>query len=281
MRKGLRVRTRRGYFAPDDRNQPTVAALRAEAEASSAARREAELGRGMSSLFPLRDIPVALSADFVRLPPAGSQVVVSAVVDLGKARFETVGDRQKAVLEVVAVIYDEKGGVAANLQADQVSLALRPEQKLIAEKEGLRYQKAAPLGPGLYQVRLVVREEGTGRLGSAAEWVEVPDLGTGKLAVSHVFLSSSPAEGGAPAAVGAAEPRVRDVQARKRFHSTDTLHFQLYVYNAERDAAGATDVVLQAQLWSGPRQWLASSPGRRSHRRQGRGPAAPSAAASP
>lgn len=259
-RRRLRVRTRRGYFAPDERTQPTVAALRAEAAATSAARREADLQRGMSSLFPLREIPVGMSADFVRLPPAGSQVVVSALVDLARARFETAGDRQEAVLEVVAVIYDDKGSVAANLQAEKVSLSLSPERQQIAVQEGLRYQKAAPLGPGLYQVRLVVRDEGTGRLGSASEWVEVPDLAPGKLALSHVFLMSGAAEAPGQAAGATGEPP-RDVQATKRFRRTDTLYFQLYVYNAARDGAGATDVVLQTQVWAGPRQVAASRVG--------------------
>jgi hypothetical protein len=183
--------------------------------------------------------------------------VVSALVDLGRARFETAGDRQQAVLEVVTVIYDEEGSVAANLQAEKVSLSLSPDRQQIAVREGLRYQKAAPLGPGLYHVRLVVRDESTGWLGSASEWVEVPDLASGKLALSHVFLMSGAAEAPGLAAGATGEPP-RDVQALKRFRRTDTLYFQVYVYNPGRDGAGATDVVLQAQVWAGPRQVAAS-----------------------
>jgi hypothetical protein len=122
-------------------------------------------------------------------------------------------------------------------------------------QEGFRYRKTAPLGPGRYQVRLAVREEGTGRLGSASEWIEVPDLAGGKLALSSVMLGAqaaaadpdNPAEG------------PREVQAVKRFRPSDMLYFQLFIYNAARDAAGAGDVLLQAQLWGGPRM-VASSP---------------------
>ncbi|HVR70949.1 MAG TPA: VWA domain-containing protein [Vicinamibacteria bacterium] len=256
-RRGLRVRTRKGYFAPDDRKAPSVATLRAEAAKTAALRREADLHRGFSSLFPLREIPVALSADFVSLPPDGHQVVVSAVVDLGRVTFQTVGGRQQAVLEVAGVIHDEKGEEAANLQADTVSLSLGAERQRQVVQEGYRYRKVARLSPGLYQVRLVVREESTGRVGSASEWVEVPDLAGGKLALSGLFLGAEvPASGGAGVET---EASPREVQALKRFRRSDTLYFQLFVYNAARDPAGATDVQVQAQVWAGPRM-VASSP---------------------
>jgi VWFA-related protein len=253
-RRGLRIRTRKGYFAPDERNAPSVATLRAEAVKSAAARREADIHRGLSSLFPLRDIPVRMSADFVRMPGEGSQVVVSALVDLHRVTFQQVGDRQQAVLEVVGVIHDEKGEVAANLQADKVSLSLGPDRFRPVVEEGFRYRKAAPLGPGVYQVRLAVREEGTGRVGSASEWIEVPDLAPGKLTLSSIMLGAQATEGNPDKPEGP-----RDVQAVKRFRPSDTLYFQLFIYNAARDAAGAGDVLLQAQLWAGPRM-VSSSP---------------------
>ena len=113
-----------------------------------------------------------------------------------------MGDRQQAVLEVVAVIYDEKAEVAANLQAERVPVVAHARAVPAGvAKEGLRYQKSAPLKPGLYQVRVVVREEGTGRLGSASEWVEVPDAGRGTSSRSAACSSPrAPAEAVPPAA---------------------------------------------------------------------------------
>jgi hypothetical protein len=219
-------------------------------------------------------------------------VVVSAQVDLGKVNFVDTAGRQEATVEVVGAVYNEAGMVAANLQAERVAMALKPETHQRVLKEGLRYRKVVTLQPGLYQVRLVVREEGTSRIGSASEWIEVPDLASGKLALSSVFLSAGgpaaavaattapPATAAAPAAgapavsaapgsngngaekaaaAGHAEEPLRDMQALKRFGRDDTLFFQLFVYNPRRDAANATDVILQAQVWTGPRM-LAQSP---------------------
>ena len=55
-------------------------------------------------------------------------------------------------------------------------------------REGLPYQKAVALKPGRYQVRLAAREDATGLLGSAWQWVEIPDLAPGRLALSSLFL---------------------------------------------------------------------------------------------
>ncbi len=46
----------------------------------------------------------------------------------------------------------------------------------------------------------------------------------------------------------------------RRFKASDSLYFQLYVYNATRDAAGASDVVLQSQILSKHRPPFASKP---------------------
>ncbi|MFL6258062.1 MAG: hypothetical protein ACJ74T_23880 [Pyrinomonadaceae bacterium] len=38
---------------------------------------------------------------------------------------------------------------------------------------------SVPLKPGIYQVRVAARDERSGVLGSASQWVVIPDLSTG------------------------------------------------------------------------------------------------------
>jgi hypothetical protein len=98
-------------------------------------------------------------------------------------------------------------------------------------------------------VRALAREASGASIGGAAEWIEIPDLAARKLTASSVFLSSSPA----------AADALRDAQMARRFKRGDTLHFQVYVYNPAVDA-GASDVVLQAQLRSADKLIGASKP---------------------
>jgi hypothetical protein len=97
-------------------------------------------------------------------------------------------------------------------------------------------------------VRLVARERGLVQQGGASLPVEVPDLQDKKLAMSGVFLSTV-----SPAASAPTET------VSHRFPRGASLSFQFYVYNAAVDAEAKSDVVLQAQVWSGGKA-IAASP---------------------
>jgi VWFA-related protein len=231
--RGYTVRARKGYFAPDDRRpRATVAAADA---------RDQELRNGLASLVPLRGVPVQLSLDYVDLPPAGLQLVVRGFVDMNGVPFKLDGDKHQAELDVVGVVYDENGQIVGDIQAYRADLNLAPANYAQVLKEGLRYQKSLALKPGLYQVRLVAREANSSRLGSAFQWIELPDLQAGPLALSSVFLYADAV---------AAEPSLKEVQAVRRFPAGGSLYYRLYAYNPTRDEQGRTDVVLQSQVWS-------------------------------
>jgi hypothetical protein len=94
-------------------------------------------------------------------------------------------------------------------------------------------------------------------VGGATQWLDVPDLGAKKLTLSSLFVSTT---SGASPGAGGEQETIRDAQLLRRFTRSDTLYFQLYVYNAVADATGATDVVLQAQIRSGKDTIAASKP---------------------
>jgi len=93
----------------------------------------------------------------------------------------------------------------------------------------------------------VAREKGLVQQGGARQVVDVPDLADKKLAMSGVFLSA-----GQTGAATEAE------MVAPHYKSGDTLSFQFYVYNPTLDAAGKSDIVFQAQVWSGGKATAAS-----------------------
>ena len=112
---------------------------------------------------------------------------------------------------------------------------------------GLPYQKAVALKPGRYQVRLAAREDATGILGSVWRRIEVPDLASGRLTLSSLFLLKDDPVPGATAGPADA-PALRSVQDRPRFTPGESLYVQLYAYNPKRDESGAIDLVSQAEV---------------------------------
>lgn len=258
----FQVRTRKGYVAPDDRKTarapakpsgpPAIASLLAPRGLD-----EADARAALDAPIPAGGIPVQLTADYLELPPAGPQALVRAHVDLRTLRWQESDRRHRATLELVGGIYDAEGKPVGAPFGRRAELDLAPSEYKRATEEGVRYQHQLPLGPGRYQVKLIAREPERSQLGGASQWIDVPDLGEKKLALSSVFLSSSAR---ATTGAGTEDDTFRDVHTGRRFKRGEGLYFQLYVYNALVDERGARDVVLQAQIWSGGNVIAASKP---------------------
>ena len=247
-RAGLRVRTRSGYFAPDDRK----AAAKGE---SPEALREREIGQALGSLFPLEGVPMRMSADFIDLPPAGSQAVIRTQLDVSGVPFVPAGDRYAADLEIAGAVYDETGHLVGEVTGERAQLSLTEETYRKATSEGLTVQKTLPLPPGRYQVRMAAREGTRSLLGSASAWVDIPDVAAGEVTLSSIFLLADAGPGGTDLA---------DVQVDRLFRRGQGLHYVVHAYGLP-SSGGAT---LQAQVWQGsrlvgvaPRHDLAPAPG--------------------
>jgi hypothetical protein len=165
--------------------------------------------------------------------------------------FAIAGERRRADVEMIGVIYGENGDVVGDVEGHRALLDLSPATFRLMQRDGLRYQKSVPLKPGLYQVRMVAREELSSKIGTAFQWIEIPDVHAGPLSLSSVFLfadEGTPVAPPGPAPNG--PPGLRDVQVRRRFEPGESLYYWIYAYNPARDVKGATDVVVQTQVFS-------------------------------
>ena len=250
-RPGLRVRTRSGYFAPDDRR----AAATAE---TPEALREREIGQALGSLFPLEGVPMRMSADFIDLPPGGPQAVIRTQLDVSGVPFVPSGDRYAADLEIAGAVYDETGQLVGQVSGELAQLSLTEETYRKAMADGLTVQKTLALAPGRYQIRMAAREGTRSLLGSASRWIEIPDVTARPLTLSSVFLL-------ADAGPGAGD--LTDVQVDRRLRPGQGLHYVVHVY-ASSPGALAAGATLQAQVWLGsklvgvtPKHDLTPAPG--------------------
>lgn len=270
-RKGLSVRTRSGYLAPDDRKRVEeekkragTAAARPAVAASPVSEDEAR--RLLDAPLPSPPLPVRLMVDYLELPTSGAQAIVRARVDVKGLKWREAEGRRRAELAILSATYDAAGAPIGPAFTRRLELDLAPSDYERALRTGVRYQHRVSLPPGRFDVRLVVTDGALEPLGGSARRIEIPNLSDDKLTLSSVFLSTTaapPGGGAAPAAATDAsgdEATLVDVQLARRFQRGSTLYFQLYVYNVVPDASGATDVVLQAQVLSGGRVLAASKP---------------------
>lgn len=248
-RPDLSVRVRRGFLAAS----PAVAAAPA---ASAPSTPKAALNNALNTLNERRDLPVSAYAVFTNDAKAGS--VINASVQLANDRLKFTpngaGGKTQAQVEVVCAVLDERGkavhssGRTLTLDgsAASSSTANAPRGKLVTNFS------IPVLAPGLYQFRTAARDAGSSLVGSAFEWVEVPDLKAGRLALSSLLVTERRRANTQTAAAGATTAQTPDIlRVERRFARTSHVFLQLYIYNAARAATaggGTPDVELEIKI---------------------------------
>lgn len=274
-RPELKVRSRAGYFAPDDKlarvdaeparpaDAPAAKAPeKSEKQAQAALQRQ--IREGIGSLFPLRGIPVQMTVGFVQLPEGGPAADIAAHIDASALQFDPNSGRHRAILEFVGMVFDESGNAAERFN-DRIDLNLRSKTMEHSLRNGLLYSRFVRLKPGLYQVRIAIREDGFLPLGSASAWIEIPDLNRKELSLSSIVLGQfedDPESGAAPrkASGKLEEDGSTSLPAKvyRRFARESRFDFLIFTYNARLNAKGSTNLVIQSQVYAGDKLVLAT-----------------------
>lgn len=174
-RPDLKLEYRAGYYAPRD-----------FAHAGSDDR-EQQLVEQLFSDLSVTDLPVYASSAYFRLKGDRYFVPVWVVVPGASVPFDTSGDRSKATLDVLAIVRDPQQRPVARIR-DTVRLSLAAADEV--GRKNVQYQTNLELPPGVFQLKVVVRENRTGNMGSFEAPITVPDLGRGPVRLSSVIVGS-------------------------------------------------------------------------------------------
>ena len=158
-RPDLKVRTRR-HYVDLKKDQP------AKSIATAPISPEDELKLALGSLYPRRDVPTAVAAT-VDSTPKGNILNLSMQIDSGMLTFDRSTGKDVAVVDVLGAAIDDRGVCSTFRQKLDIPLEAVPADRLVKWKQSLR------LPPGLYQVRVAVRDRQSGRTGSAMAWIEI------------------------------------------------------------------------------------------------------------
>jgi VWFA-related protein len=174
-RPGVKLEYRPGYYAPADFSH------------SGKEDREQELEDQLASDLPATDMAVYMDAMYFRLDENRFFMPVSLVVPGSQIPFVKGGDKDKATLDVIGAVIDESQRPVGRVR-DTVKLNLDPS--LQARQKNIQYTTSFNLPPGKYQLKFVVRENQTGRMGSFIADVTLPDLKKAPLKMSSIVLAS-------------------------------------------------------------------------------------------
>jgi VWFA-related protein len=220
-RPDLTVRSARGFVSG-----AAAGAASEEKGAAKAERKQGdELRQALTEFYPRQAIPLQLALVYFDIPSSG-MVLTTSVQAFTEALSYGAQESEPARLAVEGVVLDDQGKPAANFRT---GLKVNPP----SEDEGARwrssnviYNHPARLKPGLYQVRVAARDERSGLLGTASQWVVIPDLSTSRLSLSSLMVGLE--DVGERGAEGA---RVQ-WSVDKRFARGSRLRFMTFVYNA-------------------------------------------------
>ena len=187
--------------------------------ARNAKKPSGDLQQALEDFYPKRTLPLLLSLIYLDTPANGT-VLTSSIQASGQFLSYGENDKEQAQLSIAGVILNDHGKTAATFRT---GLSIKPS----ASNNGVIYNYPAPLKPGIYQVRVAARDDRSGKVGSAMQWVVVPDLSTGQLLLSSLILGleNVPNVGGEAARIQWSIDRT--------FARNSHVSFMTFIYNAK------------------------------------------------
>jgi len=225
-RPGLTVRSRTGFYGyPDEEPQPETRSL------------AQQMVDAVISPFSASGVGVRMTPLFADDPKLGPVVRCLLHVDARDLTFvETHDGLREAVLDLAVVAFGDSGGMVSR-QARTQQVRVRADALPRVLERGIDEIVTLPVSrAGAYQVRAAVRDAASARIGSAYQFVEMPNVGGGDLAVSGIVLSRD-ASVVAPRGLAMKEqsPDAPQSLAIRRFRRGDQISYGFEIYNATAD----------------------------------------------
>jgi VWFA-related protein len=229
-RPDLKVRARKGYYAPVD----------GKPEPRTAHGLDAHLRQALDSPYAADAIPLRMASYVFGPSPAGkTAVLIAADVDPSGFAFEESHGRFDATLDSYVVVAARDNSLSIP-EEKEIALSLPPEVKTQLAASWLPVFRSFELGPGVYQARLLVRDRKSGRIGTVRHEFEVPAPG-------HFRLSTPILTDALQADPKAGAPRPVPL-ARRTFATGGNLLYLFEVYGADTAVGEASRVSVRYEV---------------------------------
>lgn len=244
-RDGVTVRYRSGFFGVSDEQ----IGARPAANMTDAQR----VINALTSPFAAGDISLRLNAVFGNDAKQGSFIRSFLHIEGKNIEFTDLPDgRKKAVFGILAMGFGDNGIPIDNINKT-FTATVSDDIYQIIKTRGLVYDFIFPIKkPGAYQLRVALLDTTSKKLGSANQFVEVPNIKKNRLALSGIVLETLSFELWQKIANG--EKVVLETDpigdtARRRFKRGTVLNYGIVVHNAKLNPAGKPELLLQSRIF--------------------------------
>jgi GWxTD domain-containing protein len=196
-----------------------------------------DLDAFVSTRMVRNQIHLDYSLDYLRVTSGSVLVPITLQVANHDLEFRQVQGMRSAALDVYCRISTPTGRV---VQTFEDVIARDFPESLYSSSANLTsmYQRAVPLRPGLYRLDVVVKDEGSGNVGTIGTALRVPRYDEEKLEASSLIVAdrieSVPAKqiGLGPFVIGSSKVRPRLI---REFTTAERMGVFLQFYNLKRD----------------------------------------------
>jgi VWFA-related protein len=172
---GLRIEHRNGYYANRDFTH------------SGKEDRERQLQDQLTTDLSSTDLTVWMSTSFFRVAEDRFYVPVSIAVPGSEIPFARSSTQDRATIDIIGLMKDPQQRAVGRVR-DTVKLAAQTTQDV--KRKTVQYQTGFMLPPGKYRLKVVVRENQSGEIGSYESDVVVPDIRRAPVKLSSVLLGT-------------------------------------------------------------------------------------------
>jgi VWFA-related protein len=176
-RPGMKVEARPGYYAPKNFRQFT----RED--------KEAQLEQAINLDEPFLDLPFVIDAAHFLRPDNTYYVALAAKIPGSAVQLLKKSNSHETEFDFVWRVTDPSGKAVGVLR-DTLPVKVSGESYDILLAGNFLYEGSLVLAPGKYQLKVLVRENQSGKMGTFEEPLVLPSVSTGGLSLSSVVLSN-------------------------------------------------------------------------------------------
>jgi VWFA-related protein len=250
-RPGARVVARKGYAdprgkTPEERDRDERARLARESKRGGADTTTPELRAVLNSPMQQGGIVMLVQASPFKTTGKDHSVALAIEIDSSSFRFEE-RNNGSAFADKIELSYFSlsEQGKPLNGERRELELTLRPDTYQRARQTGVRINERLTIGPGRYQLRIGLRENGAGAIGTVFYDLRVPDFSNEALSMSGLLVSAG-TSAVVPTLIAdklAAEALRGPATSRRTFAQGDQLAVYAEIYDNLRSQNHSVEIV--------------------------------------
>lgn len=256
-RDGARVRYRSGFFGITDEQiqKPKLNASQS-------------LLNALTSPFAVNDISLRLNALFIAGEKKSLLLRSYLHVDADDLKFSKEPDgTYKTTFELVAIGFGDNG-VPVDEYSKGYTINVKEEAYQRIREKGFVYYFTFPVKkPGGYQLRVAIRDSVGNKVGSANQFVEIPNLKKNRLTLSGIVFESMPfdvwqrlsTDVSSYAEIKKTTDPMTDTSQRQ-FQNGSVLRYGVEIYNAKLDGARKSSLTSQIRIFRDGKKMFESRP---------------------